>query len=458
MPAAKRRRRRLLFVLIGLVLVSLAGFYGYFLFGGDRIARFRTNLDRTDPGWRMEEIWAKYERTIPLEEKNPLVAALAAGTAVPAGIFNWTTQADALPEVLRNSQSPFVSVEPKVLESAKVKLDEFRPALDLAHKLRAERALGGSRTALALDGIGTLVPHIDTITRLQYLLKFEGDYAAQADDPDRAMNAANCLVQSGRALGDEPFTVSYLVRQRSTLFALEVAERTLGRCEVRTELLQELLDRLADELTTPPYFEYLRMERASIDRMYQNFAEGKDSVAAMATRYGLAVPGSVTMQTLYFATQRSQEHYEFLVWLTELVAIAKLPEPERLARYKSLSPPTGPKSVVAKLVVGLSGPNFGIEEDLARAARIRCAIAALQCEQLRMRSKQWPAKLEELPEVPLDPFTGKPLLLKRTDRGIVIYSVGPDGIDNGGTFVDLLRPKEGHDIGFQLLDVDQRAK
>ena len=31
-----------------------------------------------------------------------------------------------------------------------------------------------------------------------------------------------------------------------------------------------------------------------------------------------------------------------------------------------------------------------------------------------------------------DPYTGKPLLTKKTDRGWIIYSVGPNGVDDGG--------------------------
>jgi hypothetical protein len=37
-----------------------------------------------------------------------------------------------------------------------------------------------------------------------------------------------------------------------------------------------------------------------------------------------------------------------------------------------------------------------------------------------------------MPQVPLDPFTGQPLKLKPTAYGVVVYSVGPDGVDDGG--------------------------
>ena len=35
-------------------------------------------------------------------------------------------------------------------------------------------------------------------------------------------------------------------------------------------------------------------------------------------------------------------------------------------------------------------------------------------------------------EIPPDPFDGKPLRYKKLEKGYVVYSVGPDGNDDGG--------------------------
>lgn len=37
-----------------------------------------------------------------------------------------------------------------------------------------------------------------------------------------------------------------------------------------------------------------------------------------------------------------------------------------------------------------------------------------------------------LPEMPLDPFTGEPLIYNPPDEGLALYSAGPDGQDDGG--------------------------
>ena len=63
-----------------------------------------------------------------------------------------------------------------------------------------------------------------------------------------------------------------------------------------------------------------------------------------------------------------------------------------------------------------------------------------------------------LDAVPTDPYDGKPISLKRTDEGLIIYSVGQDKIDNGGA-VDRDRPMDpGTDQGFRLWDVARRRQ
>ena len=80
---------------------------------------------------------------------------------------------------------------------------------------------------------------------------------------------------------------------------------------------------------------------------------------------------------------------------------------------------------------------------------------ALAVEKFRVKQGRWPQQPAEVaPEwiltVPLDPFDGKPLRMKRTERGLIVYSIGPDGNDDGGTPFD--SEKKTGDITFTLAD------
>jgi len=74
-------------------------------------------------------------------------------------------------------------------------------------------------------------------------------------------------------------------------------------------------------------------------------------------------------------------------------------------------------------------------------AKIRDAQTALAIERYRLANGKLPNQLTDLvpsflPSVPSDPFDGKPLRYKTLAKGYVIYSVGDDRVDNGGTEKD----------------------
>jgi hypothetical protein len=87
---------------------------------------------------------------------------------------------------------------------------------------------------------------------------------------------------------------------------------------------------------------------------------------------------------------------------------------------------------------GISAENLGalIEGGQARfdIARLVCALAAF-----RLETGRYPALLSELapkyvPVVPKDVFSDKPLVYKRTAKGYLLYSVGPNMRDDGGEY------------------------
>ena len=98
------------------------------------------------------------------------------------------------------------------------------------------------------------------------------------------------------------------------------------------------------------------------------------------------------------------------------------------------------------------------------AALIACTRGLIAVERYRMKHKKWPAKLgdvvpEFLKAVPTDPFDGKPLRMVKVADGVIVYSVGFDGVDDGGK-LNRDRPSDtdGVDFGYQLWDVAKRRR
>jgi hypothetical protein len=103
------------------------------------------------------------------------------------------------------------------------------------------------------------------------------------------------------------------------------------------------------------------------------------------------------------------------------------------------------------------------------------AAAALAAERFRRDAGRWPESFGELvpgylKNIPTDPFDLQPLRYKRLSDGVVIYAVGPDGVDDGGAVrppAPSPMPNEvfpplpalmAADIGVRLWDVAHRRQ
>lgn len=67
-------------------------------------------------------------------------------------------------------------------------------------------------------------------------------------------------------------------------------------------------------------------------------------------------------------------------------------------------------------------------------------VAILAIQRWRLQKDQYPASLAELVaagflnELPMDPWSDKPLVYKKTDDNFILYSVGFNFTDDGGEY------------------------
>jgi len=81
------------------------------------------------------------------------------------------------------------------------------------------------------------------------------------------------------------------------------------------------------------------------------------------------------------------------------------------------------------------------EAAFMKTARVEAIMladrAGLACRLYKSKNGSYPVSLEELvpgflPEVPIDPFTGEPLVYRREGQGFIVYSLGSNEKDDGG--------------------------
>jgi hypothetical protein len=149
-----------------------------------------------------------------------------------------------------------------------------------------------------------------------------------------------------------------------------------------------------------------------------------------------------------------------LRYSSQLVEVAKRPFHEQLAAIAALPPI--PSDEEHQLSCALLPPGMRVfKSSLRRVAILRSAAVALACERFRRVNGRWPTNLAEiprdtLPAVPLDPFDGSPIRFKVLDDGAVVYSTGPDRVNDGGVLLSE-REEPGTDIGFRLWNPDHRG-
>jgi hypothetical protein len=465
--------RRLVVAAVVLVVVSAVGLLVSPWFSSLELSNVMAELDRQDPGWRLKDIESS-RKAVPDARNSALhivaVAKLRGGQQVITPAMEKAFE-NLPPQVqLNEQQATLLEARFAILQKA---VPEARKLEDMPE--------GRYPITYSEDFISTLVPHLQDAREVCELLRWDAARRVHAGDVEGALESCLALENAARSMGDEPFLISLLVRHGCGTVAVETLERTLAQGEATEHsdpILKRMQEFLTRELAEPTLVVALRGERAGLHQLIQALVEGKVSAASFkAVGKTLDVLQSIMQGQPRKRTVGSEidatltqllpgylihQHAAVLRFATDLVEAAKLPLPQRDERFEALQK----KLQGEPFLVRLSAPPLVKlrEVDLRRHANLGCALAALAAERFRIAQKRWPDSLDEavklgfLDAIPTDPYDGKPIRLKRTPDGLVIYSISQDKIDNGG-LIDRDRPSAPNtDLGFRLWDVSRRRQ
>jgi hypothetical protein len=139
---------------------------------------------------------------------------------------------------------------------------------------------------------------------------------------------------------------------------------------------------------------------------------------------------SVQLQSEMIADLRAQMDSVPKVGLGTLVH----PSGSRVERFTASGP--SPYTAIAAMLA--PAMEKASQKTVRSQTAVKLALAAIALERYRVAHGDFPEKLEQLvPQflaaVPQDPMAQQPFHYKRTDDGwFLLYSVGPDGKDDGG--------------------------
>ncbi|HUS34068.1 MAG TPA: hypothetical protein VM680_01830 [Verrucomicrobiae bacterium] len=330
----------------------------------------------------------------------------------------------------------------EVREAVRAHLQTNAPALERIHE---GLSFSEFRYPVAYhESWAALLPHLPKCKQAVSLLGMKAALAAEEGRTNEWPKTVAEQIGVAETLNAELLLVSQLVRQASLRLASKTAFWTLSHGPPSPEdclRLQTAFLRAADTNLLP---QTLVVERAAVLPMFQmNFKDFE--------RFGSSNDGGELQPPMERDLTNQWGGFLGIVGLADRDKIFYMDTLERAIEHAKLGPPESLKfrhgldnaSDVAKSryyfvtamflpALGKVAVRFGAGQAEARMAGIAFAV-----ERYRHARGALPHKLADLvpefmPQMPVDPFDGKPLRYIPTETGYRLYSIGDDEMDDGG--------------------------
>lgn len=317
------------------------------------------------------------------------------------------------------------------LPAAEAFLTHCTPAIEAAHA--AAKLPGECRYPIQFEkAIEALLPHISELRRLARMLSLDVHVKIERGDAAGALESLEAAVAAGESLRHQPTLVEQLVRIAIFGIAIRDTELLLNQATLSDDQLAALSARCAMIDARPGMTTGLLGERGM---GYQTFHH----VELLSDNGGLLRPSNGRLT-------RPNDCLLYLEYMNDWIAASREPFPASLKQAHAIDDElkrrVGSATIVDKLnytVTFLMLPATGVafEASARLHAQRELLLVAIAAERFRQQTGTWPMQLADLtpthlPTVPADPYDGKPLRMKIAGDELVLYSVGKNGVEDGG--------------------------
>lgn len=426
-----------------LVMVVVVGRASLRRMGMRELERTVAQLDKDDPGWRLDDVLAARAKAAPPPDRNPAEVArrVREGFSPEWREFRNTRDfggpvTNELPGLWATAW--YLQARPVTAEAR-----EAARAAFLDPKL-ADGGQGFVTLTVPDNPFMTLLPHAQNTREVFEILEVDAKLAALEGRPDRGVRAARAGLVATRALGDEPFLISQLVRIAGANVAASAGMQVLAWGEPKDDReLAAFQAALRAEADFPYLLHGLRGERAMLDRFFEGLENGTitadDALGVAggnAKNNPLVAPGFALYKGLLPGDRAMS-----LKIFTELIDAAKKPPHEQRKAMADVKMPFADGDRFRYVVTKMTLPAAQKVGEAALRARafLLTASAAVACERFRLSLGRWPESLAEipadlLPPLPPDPYTGGAIGYQKSDDGGVLVFVAADDQERARTF------------------------
>lgn len=287
-------------------------------------------------------------------------------------------------------------------------------------------------------GFAAGFPHLNRFRDAARLVCCRALISVEDGRPSEALDwCATCIRMAGHA-GDCPTLIGQMVANAMRGMALRVVEGTVSGQYTDASGRRMLRDALADAAIMERYDRAMRLEvalgRATFEQIREHPEQLRDgpTLGPNGTQFAADVysgwlwdPVYAYDMATYMAVAARQYEASKLPWRQGQPVFAEVERTVSglvFARLTKMLAPVYSKAARAR------------DQSLARVALCR---VALELKAYKARNGHYPDTLAELQQhlawdVPEDVFSGDAPAYRLSGDGFVLYSVGPDGVDNGG--------------------------
>jgi len=294
----------------------------------------------------------------------------------------------------------------------------------------------------APGGTGMLLPHLALLKNLTLSLNDQVIVALHGGDRNRAWTNLLAATRLVTQWNPEPVEISHRVRFADAKLVFKATWQALaadGWPDGQLAALQQEWESVDYFGGLPQVQAFRRAGELQAFEDEEASAQGNDNERDQANDKNLL---------LHFCRDREME-YRAAIKAKSWMQMRSMPGVTNELVFEPKSHPrTRMRMTSRRIQLSISGGSPLMMDAAEAEASRRVLITAIALERYRAKHKRAPEKLSELaPEflqaVPTDFVTGESLRYRATDDGhFSLYSLGLDGVDNGGTLEAPMTPSE----------------
>ena len=338
---------------------------------------------------------------------------------------------------------------PEQLDEARGLLEQGKEALRLLRE-GTERLQCRFAVDYSVRPYDIQLGHLAKVAAGERLLALSVRVNLAEGKPEAAAEDCARMLALARSVHDEPILISTLVEIASTALSLKQLSAMMDTADVPADTLRKASAILGNIEDREQLARALRAERcmglamgglATLDMGYLSELPPKLRPSFRGRVLGFLFKPLILHDGLYY-----------LDLMDSQIELAKQGSWEGKARQAGLKAVEETLSkdrwrspfFLALVIPALSRSQAVFEHGIARKG---CAKLAIALRLYRMKNQAYPERLSQLtPEfidkLPVDPFSGKDFVYRTEGKGFIVYSVGPNGVDDGG-----VEDPKNHDAG-----------